>query len=87
MRPRAAMLLAAAALAMHHVLSSPPDCVRAADAAMTTLVVGATLCALPARLAGACVAVVTLLLVLGVALERLILPRVHAARRRRADGR
>tara|TARA_B100002051_G_C16492834_1_gene513803 strand:+ start:487 stop:729 length:243 start_codon:yes stop_codon:yes gene_type:complete len=76
-------MLAAAALAMHHVLASPPDSLRAADAAMTTLVVGAMLCALPARLAGACVGVPCLLVAIGVALERLILPRVHAGRRRR----
>jgi len=74
-------MLAAAALALHHVLVSPPDCLRSADAAMTTLVVGAMLCALPARLAGACVGVPCLLIAIGVALERLILPRVHAARR------
>ena len=74
-------MLAAAVLALHHLLSSPGGCLRSADAAMTTLVVGAMLVALPRPLAAACIGLPCALLAVGVALERVILPRVHAARR------
>ncbi|MAB98619.1 MAG: hypothetical protein CMK71_11210 [Pseudomonadaceae bacterium] len=80
-------MLWAAVLALHRLLASPTGCLRAADAAMTTLVVGVMLTAAPARrAAGACVVLALALIVVGVALERVILPRVHAARRsRRGD--
>jgi len=73
-------MLLAAGLALHHVLSSPSGCLRAADAAMMTLVIGAVLVVAPRRVAAVCVALPVTLIVVGVLLERVVLPRITRAR-------
>lgn len=74
------MLWAAAALAVHHLVTDRT--IRAADAAMTTLIIGsmvAILAHVNRALAIACVALPVTLIVVGLSLERLILPAVHGS--------